>query len=269
MYTIILNSRNRVDTTTTGNHAQFYIEWCSILKEGKYRVKYSICKQLVGPVVASFNTINPLGLELYYPFTSSTLNLDGVSVGNLATGTLVYDSSLTGVSTITGNRLSTIHTATPPSGQHGLVINRSVSSGTVATISLWFNCSSLPRLDYWLITTFQDNAGNRFLITIRPDNKILIASSGLPFDWVSTFSIVVNTTYHMVAVMNNGTNSLYINGVFNSTGPASVPSNTAGFNSIMRDPLGNGLIGTVDDYRYYNRALTLPEITTLYSVQPN
>ena len=269
MNTIILNSRNRVDTTTTANHAQFYIDWSSILEQGRYRVKYSICKQLVGPVGPTFNTINPLGLELYYPFTSSTLNIDGVSVGNLATGTLVYDSSLTGVSTITGNRLNSIHTATLPIGQHGLVINRSVSSGTVATISLWFNCSSLPRLDYWLITTFQDNAGNRFLITIRPDNKILIASSGLPFDWVSTFSVVVNTTYHLVVVLNNGTNSLYINGVFNSTGPAAIPANTAGFNSILRDPLGNGMIGTVDDYRYYNRAITLPEITTLFSLPPN
>ena len=42
MYTIILNSRNRVDTTTTANHAQFYIDRSSILKEGKYRVKYSM-----------------------------------------------------------------------------------------------------------------------------------------------------------------------------------------------------------------------------------
>ena len=85
MYTIILNSRNMVDTTTTSNNAQFYIDWSSILKEGKYRVKYSICKQLVGPVGPvgpTFDTINPLGLELYYPFTSSTLNVDGVRVGN-------------------------------------------------------------------------------------------------------------------------------------------------------------------------------------------
>ena len=73
----------------------------------------------------------------------------------------------------------------------------------------------------------------------------------------------------MVAVSNNGTNNMYINGVFNSTGPATIPANITGSNSILRDPLGNGMIGTVDDYRYYNRAITLPEIYTLFSVPPN
>ena len=46
MHTIILKSTDRINNTTTANDAQFYIDWGSILEDGKYRVNYSICKQL-------------------------------------------------------------------------------------------------------------------------------------------------------------------------------------------------------------------------------
>lgn len=261
---ILLNSKDRVNSATSANDCEFRVNWGSILDDGKYRLSYSICKQLVPRIFPAYNTISPLGLELYYPFTSSTLNADGVRVGNLATGNLVYDSSLTGISTITNDSLST-----PAQGTvlNGLVINRTVTAGAVATLSFWFKCTSIPRGGYWFITAMQSGVA-RFIITIDPSNKILINSTG-PFTWLSTMNVVVNTTYHVVVVLNNGTNSLYINGVFNSSGNASVPVNTAGINSIMRDPGGGlGMIGIVDDYRYYSRAITLPEIATLASIPP-
>ena len=46
MHTIILKSTDRINNATTANDAQFYIDWGSILGDGKYRVNYSICKQL-------------------------------------------------------------------------------------------------------------------------------------------------------------------------------------------------------------------------------
>ena len=46
MHTIILKSTDRINNRTTANDAQFYIDWGSILEDGKYRVNYSICKQL-------------------------------------------------------------------------------------------------------------------------------------------------------------------------------------------------------------------------------
>lgn len=264
---IILNSYDRVDLSKTANDAEFYLDWLTALDEGTYKVSYSICKQIkpiVVPPGPTYNTISPLGLELYYPFTASTINADGIRVGNLATGSIVYDSSITGISTITNNRLSTLAQGTT---QNGLVINRTVTGGAVASLSFWFNCTSIPRGGYWFMTSIQSGAA-RFFITIDPSNKILVNTTQ-PFSWVSTFSVVLNTTYHVVVVLNNGVNSLYINGVFNSSGSASVPVNTAGFNSLMRDPGGGlGMIGTIDDYRYYSRAITLPEIATLSSIPP-
>ena len=43
---IILNSKDRVNPLTSANDCEFYINWGSILDDGKYNVKYSICKQI-------------------------------------------------------------------------------------------------------------------------------------------------------------------------------------------------------------------------------
>ena len=224
-----------------------------------------------------FNSIDPSGLIIYYPFTSSnffnltTKHEDGIRMGNLATGVLVYDASLTGLTKIDDtNRLETTHIGALPIGQHGLVINRTV--GTAAfTISFWFICTSLPRADYWFFTTFQNTTGStRFYMTIDPQNKIRIAANtGLPI--VSTGVVIVNTRYFIVYTSTaTATGSLFINGILNATVVNSplMSSNNSGFNSIMRDPLGNGLIGNIDDYRFYNRVITQTEIDTLYSVPP-
>ena len=238
---------------------------------------FGILSPLHRPV---FNLIDPSGLQLYYPFTttnyfnSTTRHIDGIRVGNLATGTLLYDASLTGLSTTDNSRLTTFHTAQPPVGQHGLVINRTVGLGTTGfggefgvAFSLWFMATSIPSSTYWFITTIQDNTGNRCFITIDPTNRILVGSTGLPFLFFSAigFTVQVNVKYHLVV----SASKMYINGVLNGNGGSvSIPLNTSGFNSIMRDPLGYGLIGTVDDYRYYNRPLSPLEVTTLYSVPP-
>ena len=224
-----------------------------------------------------FNSIDPSGLIIYYPFTDSnffnltTKHVDGIRMGNLATGTLVYDASLTGLTKIDDtNRLETTHIGALPIGQHGLVINRTVPTGAFS-ICFWFICTSLPRSDYWFITTFQNTTGStRFFITIDLINKIRIqAHTGIPL--TSTSAISVNTRYHVVYTSNASANgSLYVNAILNATemnAPLLV-TNNSGFNSIMRDPLGNGLIGNIDDYRFYNRVITQTEIDTLYSVPP-
>ena len=46
---IVLKSTDRVNTSTSANECEFNIDWGSILDEGKYRVKYSICKTIKQP----------------------------------------------------------------------------------------------------------------------------------------------------------------------------------------------------------------------------
>jgi hypothetical protein len=56
IYNVLLNSNDRMNKLTSANDAEFCIDWGSILNEGKYRVKYSICKQLkpLPPVTIAF-----------------------------------------------------------------------------------------------------------------------------------------------------------------------------------------------------------------------
>jgi hypothetical protein len=56
IYNVLLNSNDRLNKlTTTGNNAEFYLDWASILPEGKYKVKYSIVKKPL-PVTLTFLT---------------------------------------------------------------------------------------------------------------------------------------------------------------------------------------------------------------------
>ena len=55
---IILNSKDRIDSTSSANNCEFYFDWASALEEGKYHVKYSICKQLKAvPPVPTFQQL--------------------------------------------------------------------------------------------------------------------------------------------------------------------------------------------------------------------
>ena len=225
----------------------------------------------------SYDTIDPSGLTLYYPFTITTLNADAIRVGNMATGTIVYDASLTDISTINENRLSAYHTGALPTGRHGLVINRTLSVPTGGMcISFWFIATSIPRSDYWFIYTVQDTlgygGGTRFYITLDTVNKIRVAGPGNT-EIISNTVVVVGTRYHLLYNYTaGGSGSLYINGVVDKTQATNAPvivANNSGRNSILRDPAGNGLIGNIDEVRHYiNTSLNTSQIATLYSIPP-
>ena len=241
---------------------------------------HNIINPLFKPV---YNTIDPSGLTIYYPFSISqyfnlsTLHPDGIRVGNMATGSLVYDASLTGISRMENNSLVSFHTRTLPVGQHGLVINRTITPPTGGMcISFWFVATSIPVADYYLIYTIQNTlgfpSGTRFYITINPQNKIVVSGPGNN-DITGLTTIIVGTRYHIVYNYTTaGAGTLYINNVvdnFQASNAPVIATNNSGFNSIARDPAGNGLIGTVDDLRHYiNTTLSLTQIATLFSLPP-
>ena len=241
---------------------------------------HNIINPLFKPV---FNTIDSSGLVLYYPFSISqyfnlsTLNPDSIRVGNMATGSIVYDASLTGISRLDNNSLVSFHTAQAPTGRHGLVINRIITPPTGGMcISFWFIATSIPSSNFWFLYTVQDTlgfpSGTRFFITINPQNKIRLTGFNNA-DVVSNTTIIVGTRYHIVYNYNvSGSASLYINGsldIFQASNAPVITTNNSGFNSIARDPAGNGLIGSVDDFRHYiNTTLSLSQIATLFSLPP-
>ena len=55
---IILNSKDRIDSTSSANDCQFNFDWSTALEEGHYHVKYSICKQLKAlPAIPTFQQL--------------------------------------------------------------------------------------------------------------------------------------------------------------------------------------------------------------------
>ena len=225
----------------------------------------------------AFNIIDPSGLTLYYPFTLSTINADGIRVANMATNSMVYDASLTGLSKIDKNLMTSYHVGAAPAGQHGLVINRTLSVPTGGMcISFWFTCTSIPNSNYWFLYTVQDTlgypSGTRFYITLDTVSKIRVAGSGNT-EIISTTVITVGTRYHLLYnYIAGGSGSLYINGVVDKTQATNAPvivANNSGRNSILRDPAGNGLVGSIDEFRHYiNTSLNASQIATLYSRPP-
>jgi hypothetical protein len=209
-----------------------------------------------------YDVVDPTHLFVYYTFDASTVI--GTSVGNMATGSLVYDGTLVSPNTtIVNNKMKTV-----AFGLYGTLINKIIpcSTSTGLSISLRFNITSIPNQNYYFLFTIQDvkgyaGGGKRIYYTIDPQNRININNQLI----VST-PLIVNKDYHLVVTVTPGNlGKIYVNNILIITGSLSYPSfiNASGYNSIGRDPAGAGLIGTIDEFRLYNRILTANEVNVL------
>lgn len=212
----------------------------------------------------SIDIIDWSNLVSYYPFRSS--DVSGTTIANWATGSPVYDASMTGTTTIENNQMSTLTAGTT---KNGIMINRNVlpTGFTGLSFSFWFSATSLAGGNYPFLTTLQDAvaypSGVRYYISINPSKYITINSQ-----MNSSTLLTVNTLYHIAIVITSTgspNTTLYINNV-SQTGTTTYPTftNASGYNSISRDPAGDGLIGTIDDYGLHKRALTAGEVNTSY-----
>jgi hypothetical protein len=81
---------------------------------------------------------------------------------------------------------------------------------------------------------------------------------------VSTTTVSANTWYHVAITHNNGSWALYINGSSEDTGTQTLTQPTT--NIFLGERLNNSqyLQGKIDQVRFFNKALSLNEVTTLY-----
>jgi hypothetical protein len=139
MHTIILKSTDRTNNRTTANDAQFYIDWGSILENGKYRVNNSICKQLK-PVIPEIPWV--------FRVQSSTLTVpatvDGITLSNTNVS-MINDTIRGSVFNFTGaNFLSLIQPTPVNSTKTFWLMMPNFLSGannafSTAKMPVWFN----------------------------------------------------------------------------------------------------------------------------------
>jgi hypothetical protein len=211
---------------------------------------------------SGYDAIDPSNLYLYYPFNSSTVN--GNNVGNMATGSIVYDATLVSPTTIVNDKMTT-----SSSGYYGTIINKVIpcSTSTGVSVSLWFNVSSFPTNTYYFLFTIEDakgyvGGGKRIFYSLDPSRKITVNGQ---LD--TPFSITPNKNYHLVVTITpENVGKMYLNNILVASGTISYPSfiNESGYNCIGRDPTVNpGIVGTIDEFRLYNRILTASEVNIL------
>ena len=220
------------------------------------------------------NVPNTDWLEVYYdakesssyPGTGGTvLDLSGNSRnGTLGTG-VGFDATYKAF-TFNGATTASI------SGTHGL------GSGSIGahSFSYWLKrTSQVDAYEYHAMIGTGGNTGGQTAIGINQD-KILIAHNGGTV--TSEKNVITDNTWIHVAVNYNGgttnlpeNHNLYINGIEQSL----IGSGSGGNFSLVGNELtlgrfadgGNGITGSIANFRLFNRALTSNEVLQLYSYQ--
>lgn len=240
MNTIILKSRDRINNTTTANDAQFYIDWGSILEDGKYRVSYSICKQLI-PVV-------PVVIPWTFRVKSSTLTVpttvDGITITNTNVS-MINDPIRGSVFNFGGNGYLSINQPTPVNSTKTFwVLMPTFSSAnnnvfSTAKMPVWFNSTAFLRAT----VNFGVGGGGDVVSTVAQTSGV----------W-KFYAITTTAT----------TTELYVDGNLVSTRNFNWTGDTAVINlgAFLAQSL---FTGRLDDMRLYSITLSATEINALYT----
>jgi hypothetical protein len=147
--------------------------------------------------------------------------------------------------------------------------NVSQLSGTVISISAWFNLSATPSSD--AIIGAAVSGGRRFWMQVLNTTTIRFANIGT----VNTFSLSsgtfnTNTWYHVVGVINGTSKEVFVNGSSLGTATTQSPSGSNGDNlTIGNLPTiafgSNPFAGLIDEVAVFNSALSSSDVTTIYN----
>lgn len=141
----------------------------------------------------------------------------------------------------------------------------SLDLASTLTISAWVYPTSFGFLD-GIVSKYQSGGGNEYFLRLNSIAPYTKLNCGGGTDVTSVGTLTANTWHHVSCVISGGTASIYINGVLDNSGSASVSS---GSDSVVIGedfaPDGTRLWnGKIDDVRIYNRALTAAEVLQLY-----
>ncbi len=170
--------------------------------------------------------------------------------------------------------------ATGHDGLYGLSLNGTSQYVTVLdeysldlttgmTLAAWVKPAKLGTQNIIKKTTSTTNPG--FELSLSSGQKVFVRINGSAtyrIDSTTSYPIDGNTWMHVTATYDGTNIRLYVNSVLEGTKPGVTITANATNLGIGAEPAttpANYLMGTIDDVRVYNRALTLTEIQALYN----
>ena len=226
-------------------------------------------------------TVPPTDFSIFYPLNIADINPGNpLQVGDLATGSYVYNSTLAGGATIAVDGNSRV------AGQGYLSLNGTTGNTKFLTLpTITLTQSTGFSISLW---TYIFSGNDGFIFDFRSasgNNNIAMGSYAINNSFVyytdgyGNFILTSNNSYaglynkwnHIcLTIKPNNFTTIYINSVSQYSGtPAG--NAFAGDKVKTQARLGstylpnNGLGGGIDDFRIYNRELTSGEVSAIYS----
>lgn len=233
----------------------------------------------------TFSNISPSNQSqpvIHYTFDVGTHS--NLNIGNVSTGTVVYDASLGTGTIVTDFQKGSVLSNNTMSSFPLKFKDLNLSTYTYLTVCFWIKVASYAPAEYaaslyWLFSfnnnTISSNVYGGILYSVRfeIDGRLRIISnaSNVPNSDRFTNTVVpLNTWTHLAFVQqfsntntNNNTLQLYKNGILSETftGMNTYNSNMlATANYIGSQTDGTALIGLVDDFRVYDTYLTSEQV---------
>lgn len=148
------------------------------------------------------------------------------------------------------------------------------SNNAPFSISFWFRATRLPNVGTYeqiLLSSNETYLTSGYRLGLQDFNSNLYLalwsnqSGGTLSVEVVNPSISINTWYHLTITYNGSGATMYLNGSSVATGSGTIIANT---NNVV---IGGGtggvsyLLGSVDDFRLYNRAINSTEVSQIYA----
>jgi hypothetical protein len=231
---------------------------------------------------SGWNALPPTnGLVIYFTFDTNPTDTINSITPNTNSGSISTSTKKigTGSLNITNGRINISNNTI------GTLLSINNTNNTYMSSTFWVYPTSFPNGQYCMIWYMSKQTGSeyrQFYVTNTtglggaPSNSTIyfVVNDNNNALYTPLASNILNTWTHIGIVVSGTSCILYVNGVAISGSPFTIPNvasvlntmNTIGFGSIAELDSDNYKFPCyLDDVRYYSRALTQSEITTIYN----
>ena len=224
------------------------------------------------------NLIDTTGIKYYYSFDNESYS--NLNVGNFATGSYVYDASMS--STNSANLISSSTQGIVGNGN--LVLDASfsqfikINSPIITTtnglsFSCWFKANNTGE-NSRIFDFGNGENNNNILVLFNSGIYFFVFKNGVPTSRIISTSFNNNVIYFLTWTLtydegNSSIWTIYINGniLMSTTGsyPLTTVSRLSNFIGRSNWTSDAYFTGSIDDFRMYNRVITASEVLILYN----